>query len=687
MAYNKKKSTKLNEECFSYISNKVKTSDGNTSEWSANQEKWNKLRMRIKKSKTFPFVGSSNLRMPTAETKLRKLKAALVNSAFGIRPIVQVIPQPGGNQSVALKIEKFIDHLCMDIIGLYNKSVIAIDQMIEKGFYLFKPYWKTEIVSYTETIKLDELSQEEVAALSDGTIPRENIIEYVVKKFDIDTNKIVLNDNLSAVNKAIEELTGGKKEVVLKLSDVTYDFPDVALVSPERCYVNTDAGVDPQKCDFIVHEFFLSYDKIKSKTEKSGWDADAINGIAETANTGDEKLTDTQKDSREGIERLNDSNLVKVWEYYGWYDINNDGIPEKCVITVLPEFSKVVKKVILPFDNNKFPFVKIMYELTDDRWFSHRGIPEILEDIIKEIDVQHNQKIDNQTIRNAPMFKYRPGMVNPNLVKFIPGQGIPVNGMSPLNDSIDIMNNSNQSVEFSYEREQMLLESKTEELIGQVDYTLQSMINKRQPRTLGEVQLQNQNMQLIFSLDAGLLSNQMSELFSWIWELWCQYGNDEYEFSYFGKNGVEPIRLTKEEVQGKYKIVVRGNDQNTNPHVRLQKAQQVLMAITNPVFLQTGVITPQQQANGLALFYQELDVPNWENLVNLQIQPPQPPQPPRPIDIIKPKFEDMTDAEQAQVLMSGGIQPDAMGRSMNKKLELAELTGAFDQDNSIGGEV
>jgi hypothetical protein len=317
-----------------------------------------------------------------------------------------------------------------------------------------------------------------------------------------------------------------------------------------------------------------------------------------------------------------------------------------------------------------FPFVKIFYELIDDRWFSHRGIPELIEDIIKEIDAQHNQKLDQQTIRNAPMFVYRAGMVNPSSVTFLPNSGIPVNGMSPLRDNIDILNNNNPNVEFSYEREQMLLESKLEELLGQVDFSLQSMINKRQPRTLGEVQMQSASAQNVFSLDVKMHNLGFSQLFNFIWDLWCQYGDEAYEFAYFGQDGYEPIKITKEEIQGKYSIVVRGNDSNTNPQVKFQKAQAIQMATTNPLYIQTGVVNAMNIANGLKRYYQALDVDGWQELVNMQPQPQQQQQ--DPVANIIPTFSDLTDAEQAQVLMKKGIRPDVAGRMNEKGLELNE---------------
>ena len=457
----------------------------------------------------------------------------------------------------------------------------------------------------------------------------------------------------------------GEKKITVKFQDIICDYPDVSLCEPERVYVSTDAGYNPQESSWIIHEFLLPLETIKLNAETKGWDLGEVGDIETKGEALKNKDIDVEKDLREGIDILTKTGKVKIWEFYGWFDINNDNKNEKCVITVAPDFDKILRKISLPFYSGKYPFVKLFYELTDDRWFAHRGIPELIEDIVKEIDIQHNQKIDQQTLRNAPQYVFRAGMLNPNAVQFLFGQAYPVQGLQPLQDIVQPLNNNNPNVEFSYEREQMILESKVEELIGQIDFTLQSMINKRQPRTLGEVQLQWQNMQMVFSLDAEVIRMAFEELFNWIWELWCQYGDDNYEFMYFGKNGYEPIKLTKEEAQGHYKVTVRGNDQNTNSQVRMQKAQMILVGMGNQFALQTGVITPLNLANAYKRFYQELDIPNWEELVSM-------PQPRPPMAQVKLKMDELTDAEQAQVLAQQGIRPDAQGRALKSRAIIQE---------------
>lgn len=659
-------------DLYSAINKKVEDARSDTTTWSSNKAKFNRIRMRIKKAKTYPFIGSSNLRMPTAEIKIKKLKSAVVNVIFGIRPIVQCIPGPSGNYETAMKIEKFMDHLIMDKMDMKTKGIIAVDQTLEGGMYLAKPYWRIEVNTRTEKWELDDLDLQEAMFLFDGNTGLDDVISYLIDKFSVDMNDHVIEENMIALEEAAVKILSAKEEVEFIVSDMIKNQPDVALISPEKIYIPSVTKVDTQTAPWVCHEYEMDYDEVVRCAEYKGWDVEGVTGLKDYFGVDNRSLVGSQLDMQEGINRLNSSNnQVLIWEWYGWADLDGDGKKEKVCITIAPEFKKIMRKIGLPFDNGKWPFVKFFYELTTDRWFAHRGIVEIAEDLIKEVDIQHNMKIDYQSANISPMKLYRAGMVNPNLITGAPNQAIPVRGSQPLADTLAVVNQHNPNVEFSYEREEQILLSRVEELIGQIDYTLQSQINRRQPRTLGEVEMQQQSANTVFTLDADQFRMSFGELFSMIWDLWCQYGNDQEEFQYFGENGWEKIRLSKEEIQGGYKFLVRGNDQNTNPNVKIQKAQQIITAITNPVLLQTGVVGPQQIVAGMKRFFQTLDIEGWEQFINTQIQPPQAP----PIaDLIKPKFKDLTDAEQAQVLQSAGVMPDAEGRMMDKQTEMQEHT-------------
>lgn len=645
----------LDQKLANTISNWVEDVQSWVQTWESNQVKWHKLRMRIKKTKTFPFPGCSNIRMPTIDTKIKKLKSAIINVLVGIRPIVQVIPQPNGNRETAIKIEKYLDHLIMDKINIKPKLVIIVDQTLEKGFYIAKPFYRREVTTRIEELSLDDITIEEALFFFDPARSLEELHQVVADKLQIDTSPWVLQENMQEVERVTQLILSGKSPVKFELKDVLYNAPDVALRPPERVYVPTTTGWNPQEASYLVDEFYLPLRTIKSYADDKGWNESAINKVEALQNLDlNEHEIDVRKDEREGIQRLQSTEeLVKVQEGYAWYDINNDGVEEKCVVTMASDFDLILRKITNPFYSGKVPFVKFFYELTDDRWYSHRGIGEIIEDIVKEIDIQHMQKIDYGTMVNSPMFLFRAGQVGENTMQFLFGQGIPAQGMQNLDDILRPVSAHNPNVELSYEREQLLLETKVEELIGQIDNSLHSIINRREPRTATEVAQQSQSMNQVFSLDADLFRHSFEELVNWIWELDCQYGDDEMLFSYFGPDGYENIHLNREEVQGKYKIVIRGNDQNTNPVIRQNKASFVLQD-TYQAF-QLGLASPEAVMMARKRAMQELGVEGWEEFV-------QPPPPPTPPDDVKVKMEDLTEAEQALVLSKRGIQPDIEGR-------------------------
>lgn len=648
------------------IKNWYDESKGSVSTWEDKQDKWHKLRMRIKKPKNMPFKGCSNLRMPTLEILIRKIKSGIVNQVFGIRPIVQVIPAPGGQYQIAVKIEKFLDHLIMDVMDVKAKSIMAIDKSLEMGFSLMKPFWRFEVNGRTEKLSLDDISMKEALILFNPNTQEEAIIEGLFRKISVDRHPYVLKHNLKEVERAASEIFSGYPEVELNLRDVNYNFPDVAVCDSGKVFVPPNSGYDPDECEYIIHEYYLPRFAVEQNLFNDKWSGITIEELDKLQDTDIEDSTlDITKDKREGISRLQKDGTIRILECY--YREIRHGAPRKYIATIAPDLDIELSKIELPFYSNKFSFVKLFYELIDDRWFSHRGVPELLEDIVKEIDIQHMQKIDYGTQSNRTIFAYRAGQVDRNAMQFAFGQGLPVSSMKDLGDVIKPIQFQNPNISYQYEREQMVLETKATELVGQVDYTLNSMINKRQPKTFGEIDLQARAAQGVFSLDAGMYRMQFQKLFNWIWELWCQYGDDEYEFSYFGQEGFENIRLTKEEVQGKYSITIRANDQNTNPDIKLKKAQQIVMAVSNPIALQAGIIQPQNIYNAYKRFFQDIDVDDWQQIIS----PPPPPQKPRP-EPVPIRASDMTELEQAQAVAQRGIQPDIRGRMARMMKEQEE---------------
>jgi hypothetical protein len=632
-----------------------------SSGWRTKQEQWHRQRMRIKKKKVFPFPDCSNLKMPTDERFIRRKKAKLSNRIFGVRPIVQVIPPPSGNPERCSKIEKFLDHLIIDVMKFYPKALIAIDKMLESGFNIMKPYWRIEVSHRDETFDLHDLSIQEALFVFDRTTDPDMLKQELIKRYQVDMSPLVAEKNEKELEKCIIQILSGDPTVEMHFDDIVYNAPDVAVLDCTKVVVPSNSPLDPNECESLFFDLEISHREFKSRAGH-GYKQDALDdvdlAINQVANNPD-LLKDTLKDYREGIDRLAHTGMIRLWEIHTWEKLyETDEYPRKCVITLAPDYNKVLRRIQANSLSGKTPAARIDYEIIDDRWYSSRGIPEINTDQTKEIDVQKNQRIDSQTQRNMPFYLYRVGVVNPNL-KLKPGKGIPVPAGVPFSEVFQMVNNTNLNAEFSNKDEIQQLNAEMEELHGEINFTLQSQINKRQPRTGVEVEAQVQGQVPQATLEGEIVSAGFSKLFQMIFDLWCQHGEDEYEFQYFGAdmNGqFETIKLRKEELQGNL-VVVRGNDSNTNPNIRMQKANQIGQVIADPLALQMGLTTPLNVYNAKKEQLRQLGV-NPDMYVT-QPQPPRPmPPPPLPVKV---GMEDLTPMEKAQVVQRMGVQPDYQG--------------------------
>lgn len=664
----------------------IQDSDNIRTKWAQKNDFYYRLRYRLRRTKDWPFIGCSNLGLPTIEKFLRKLKASLFNVFWGIRPHTVMVPEGPQSFDIAMRLEHYVDWLLETKVKFANKLAIALDKMEEKGFCVLEPLWVIKDEKRKFDIDLAGLPTDIVqAVLSTVDSSDPDTIESIAKLFDVDMSDTVREENMTYLMEAIRKLKAGAEKVQVTVCDETYNNVDVNIHDPEKVYVPVDSGIDPQDCRFIAYEIYEPWNVVKQKANSGIYDKNVFDEMEAYRQMGENapsqgkdsfnqsRTTDVLKDQREGIERANNqSKSVKLLRTYAWYDLDGDGIEERCVMILAPEWKKCLKAFPFPYAHRKWPCIRINSEMVDDRWFSCRGIPEMLEDIAKEIDTQHNQKIDQQTIRNVPMFTYRSGVVNSRFVKFIPGQAVPVNGLTPLEDAIKVLRNESSNAEFSYRDEEMILKGEAQELYGLVDYSMQSQVNRRQPRTASEVMAQQQSGSVIFSLDSLLLSESLSEMLTQIVQLIQQYLPDKVFFSVVGEGTT--AHLSREEIQGGWLVRPRGNDINTNPQKRLEMAQARQQLLLNPYYVQTGIVTPVNAYMDMKETLQYMGDVNWQQKITIP-QPPPPPAPPPAITQVKVSADDLTDIEMAQVLQSGGIQPDMQGRLLHREEEIvAEMS-------------
>jgi len=167
-------------------------------------------------------------------------------------------------------------------------------------------------------------------------------------------------------------------------------------------------------------------------------------------------------DASDGVSKIPQ---FPIWEWWGRFDIDNDGFPENIVLTYSARANKILHAQYHPYQHNLRPFVPFRYMPRENNFYGI-GISEMGEDYQIGVSTMTNQRIDNKTISNTSCFKARKGSgIRPKL-KVYPGKVINLNDMSDL-EAFPLGSNYNSTTE-----DEALLRQYFERRTGVSDYSL-----------------------------------------------------------------------------------------------------------------------------------------------------------------------------------------------------------------------
>lgn len=560
--------------------------------WQNRVDRWYRKRYGIRKKKNFPWPSCSNLHLPLVDKTIRKMKPFYVNSILGNSPIVSILDTTGDIILNRAR-EFFFDWLLLVRMKDYTRNLTLLsDKMLERGFSVAKVTWQKESRMVEEVFDLEEDVPDQFRQMflmgQDFTAP---LLQFIMQKFDLDPSNKEDADRMADV---MTQIKSGKKQIIIEKEIDDYNAPLMEVVDPQNIVFPTDT-TDIQKSRFIIEKMKTDVGELKRKAMQGIYDQGVVDDIIEnlaknkigTLNENQSFNDNTINQSteiREGIYRTpSNSTVVELLDIYFYHEI--DGVERKCIMTVWEgNTEKPLRFIKLPYDHNQFPFVLFPFEINADTVHSSRGVPEILDAIATALNIQHNQKIDRQTMESTLVFKFVPSIVNPNNVRFIPSQGIPTSRMDAL-DTLKIPPGTQ-----TFEREEQILKAWAEEYIGSPDFGLASTLGAtgKTPRTAREISEVKQSQNELVSLDARIFMESMRKVFEQIMALWVQYGDDFVAFQITGTPDI--MDITKEELMGKYSLVVNNNITFTHFFEMQRALTRVQLLTGNPFVRQDELI-------------------------------------------------------------------------------------------------
>jgi hypothetical protein len=204
---------------------------------------------------------------------------------------------------------------------------------------------------------------------------------------------------------------------------------------------------------------------------------------------------------------------------------------------------------------NTRPLLEMHYQRVGTRWWS-MGVMEIAKHLSAELDTIHNLRIDVGFATNMPFFFYRAtSTLNPEKIQLRPLKGVPVDDVN------DVRFPQLQNVTSFYEKEEQLLYTLVERVMGVTDLFLGMSPTRGAAarHATGFVGTQQESM-----ARTSEMLNQDAESFSFlcrhVYNMELQYGPDFRMVRLEGKDGAITQKLTRQE------LVMRGSP-NLNGHM------------------------------------------------------------------------------------------------------------------------
>lgn len=333
---------------------------------------------------------------------------------------------------------------------------------------------------------------------------------------------------------------------------VWYDGPDFETIWPDNIIVPAEDVRSVQKFSFVIRRYKITPDDLLEGEEAGlyqgiteNWEkihAASLNPTLRNYQTDD--LT-AEKDRAEGVLYDNAASpreCLEVWEWYGRWrlpkgkqDAREDNFKRRqmreseLVVRFIPDIDLIISvqdlAELYPKTKDRRPIVEAT--LIKDGSYWGPSVPELLEDISLELDVNHNIATEAGERSVGPLILYRPGSgMSPKVLRWEPNLMIPVDNPK---DDVNVVT-LNADLNFPTIREQQLL-TYSERVTGITEENLGRQNNRpNAPRTLGQTQLFLGEGNIRLGLNHRVIREDLRVILQHIWNIDSMYCAEEIFF-------------------------------------------------------------------------------------------------------------------------------------------------------------
>jgi hypothetical protein len=308
--------------------------------------------------------------------------------------------------------------------------------------------------------------------------------------------------------------------------DTQYNCLSFQSIAPYYVIVPSWTSLDPRTMDRMVQVIHYSKDQYRRAAKARGLNADDtyVDSIAGTGKP-DQRYEDLRY-HQDGITYSN-GDMIVYWEIYERQDDGSIMVKSMCPAnpgeTPRNDFT-------LPYTHKQFPITRIGYEVTDEGFYSSRGVMESVQMFEMSATKMWNEKLDYMSISNRPVLSTQGGSINAQNVRWEPG--------AVYDAVLQIVQQPPPPV--SFDEEIQATRGLAEQRVGLPDFGVGQDQNPNKPRTATEVNSITTVMQQSNDLRARVLKDGTSRIYEQAWSILLQYQKKSLDYFWRGQRVTLP---------------------------------------------------------------------------------------------------------------------------------------------------
>jgi hypothetical protein len=528
-----------------------------------------------KNPKDSPWDGAADIGIPIDAFTIEGLLPRFLKVCYGVKPVAWISTTNPQDIPKAPIVQEALNYQLTRMIKIYRRMKLIFKTVIIEGDGFAKVVWEKKTRPFNKVIRNLQHPMTGELLIDPTTGKPIEVKEDFVPKQPI--------DNLGTIPEVVKDEKQEEKTV--------YEGPMIYGRTIKELIIPKDANSpEIDEWPWICDTYERTYDwfaRREGDPKDGKFSKEALDKLWQKII---EKHSDHQKAMRQKI---------KVYEFHGEYDVDEDDKDEEIVAFVIPEYKIILCWFLSPTASR--PFFHYQIIPMEGKPFG-KGVPEFLVGLRDMIDATFNQDVDRGSINNNPPI-ITPEDHEEEMNPFGPG----VEWKTSNPDGYKVLELPNNTA-MEFQKMNFLL-SMVQKLFGVMDYSQPDGGGLAANRTYGGISSVIGEGNVKFDDMIRALQDVNEDLFEFIVSLNAEFLDDDFIYQLTGdkENPFKSIR--KAYWQGNFDYESVGNSSNINRQMEQQQAMANYTLVMNS-FGKNPAISEQTMLDVTRNYFMSTDTRN-----------------------------------------------------------------------------